>query len=135
MSERTILIVDDDPMMRQVMSSAIDWIGFKCIEAVDGDQALQTYLQKRPALVITDIYMPKMNGIHLLRTIRRYEPDAKIVLITGGTNYWQLAQDSESRPDGYLEKPFSIADLMELVRKLIIMRTPVKAQEPAESEK
>jgi CheY-like chemotaxis protein len=132
MPDRTILVVDDDPILRQVLCSAIDWIGFESIEAEDGDQALQTYLQKRPAMVITDIYMPKMSGIHLLRMIRRYEPDAKVVLITGGTNYWQLAQDSESRPDGYLEKPFNITDLMELVRKLVLIRTPAKEPVPAE---
>lgn len=132
MSERTILIADDDPIVRQVLSAAIKWIGFEAIEAEDGDQALQAYLQHRPALVITDIYMPKMNGIHLLRTIRRYEPEAKVVLITGGTNYWQLAQDNDSRPDGYLEKPFNVADLMELVRKLVVMREPVK--QPSASE-
>jgi CheY-like chemotaxis protein len=119
MPGNTILVVDDDAMLRRVLRAAINWFGFSTLEAEDGEQALDIYLRERPSLVITDIYMPKMNGIHLLRTLRRTDPDAKVVLITGGTNYWQLAQDRDSRPDGFLTKPFTVTDLMALVRSLV----------------
>jgi CheY-like chemotaxis protein len=118
MAAGSILIVDDDPTLRRVLCAAINWFGFSALEAEDGQQALDIYLREKPAIVITDIYMPKMNGIHLLRTLRRNDPGAKVVLITGGTNYWQLAQDPESRPDGFLTKPFSVTDLLSLVRSL-----------------
>ena len=118
MAAGSILIVDDDPTLRRVLCAAINWFGFSALEAEDGQQALDIYLREKPSVVITDIYMPKMNGIHLLRTLRRNDPSAKVVLITGGTNYWQLAQDPESRPDGFLTKPFSVTDLLSLVRNL-----------------
>ena len=119
MNGNAVLVVDDDATLRRVLCAAINWFGLNTLEAEDGEQALDIYLREKPALVITDIYMPKMNGIHLLRTLRRNDPDSKIVLITGGTNYWQLARDRDSRPDGFLEKPFTVADLLKLVRTLM----------------
>ena len=118
MPGNTILIVDDDATLRRVLCAAINWFGFATLEAEDGEQALDIYLRERPCLVITDIYMPKMNGIHLLRALRRNDPNSKVVLITGGTNYRQLTQDRDSRPDGFLAKPFTVTDLMEMVRSL-----------------
>jgi len=134
MPGNTILIVDDDATLRRVLCAAINWFGFATLEAEDGAQALDIYLSERPCLVITDIYMPKMNGIHLLRTLRRNDPNSKVVLITGGTNYWQLAQDRDSRPDGFLTKPFTVTDLMALVRSLTgeIAAAPSSAPSPAE---
>ena len=118
MAANMILVVDDDAMLRRVLCAAINWFGFATLEAEDGEQALDIYLRERPWLTITDIYMPKMNGIHLLRALRRNDPNSKVVLITGGTNYWQLAQDRDSRPDGFLAKPFTVTDLVEMVRSL-----------------
>jgi len=132
MPGNTILIVDDDATLRRVLCAAINWFGFGTLEAEDGEQALDIYLRERPCLVITDIYMPKMNGIHLLRTLRRNDPNCKVVLITGGTNYWQLAQDRDSRPDGFLTKPFTVTDLMDMVRSLTAERAVATASpEPA----
>ena len=132
MPGNTILIVDDDATLRRVLYAAINWFGFGTLEAEDGEQALDIYLRERPCLVITDIYMPKMNGIHLLRTLRRNDPNCKVVLITGGTNYWQLAQDRDSRPDGFLTKPFTVTDLMDMVRSLTAERAVATASpEPA----
>jgi DNA-binding response OmpR family regulator len=134
MPGNTILIVDDDATLRRVLCAAINWFGFGTLEAEDGEQALDIYLRERPCLVITDIYMPKMNGIHLLRTLRRNDPNSKIVLITGGTNYWQLARDRDSRPDGFLTKPFTVTDLMALVRSLISENAVAPSSPPASTE-
>jgi DNA-binding NtrC family response regulator len=135
MAAKTVLIVDDDEMLRRVLCTAINWCGFQTLDAGDGEEAWRIYTKERPAVVIADIYMPKMNGLLLLRHIRRYEPDAKVVLITGGSTFRQLAHDPDSRPDGFLQKPFSVVDIMEIVRNLTMQKnTPPRDTAAAQSE-
>lgn len=112
MNKKLILIVDDEPEMRNVLRQAFEFAGFDVADAVDGEDGLTQFKDKSPALVVTDIYMPKMNGLHLLRNIRRLDFRAKVILITGYAHYRQLTFDANSRPDGYFEKPFSLANLI-----------------------
>lgn len=112
MDKKLVLIVDDEPEMRNVLRQAFEFSGFEVAEADDGEAGLKLFTERQPVLVVSDIYMPKMNGLHLLRNIRRQRFDAKVILITGFSNYRQLTYDINSRPDGYFEKPFSLANLI-----------------------
>jgi CheY-like chemotaxis protein len=117
MQPKTILVVDDEPIMRDLIRRVNTAMGYETIEAEDGAIGLRLFEEKDPDLTITDIYMPNLNGIQLLRQIRRLDSKAKVILITGYAHFKQLAEDQNSRPDGFLTKPFPISDLMRVIQK------------------
>ncbi len=118
-TKKKILLVDDDPAVRTMLKDAFEFLGYEVLEAEDGEQGLEIFVSNNPDLVISDIYMPRMNGLHLLRNIRRKNFHARIILMTGFSHYRQLVADQNSRPDGYFEKPFIIADVAKAVESLI----------------
>ncbi len=67
----TILVVDDDPHIREVVRFALEKAGFRAIEARDGRQALERYASDTPDLVVLDILMPEMDGTDVCRKLRR----------------------------------------------------------------
>ncbi|MBU0508396.1 response regulator [bacterium] len=119
MDKKLILIVDDEAPVRNVLLQAFQFAGYEVIEAADGEAGFDLFQKKLPALVITDIYMPKMNGILLLRQIRRHGYKAKVIMITGFAHYHQLTLDASSSPDGYFEKPFTLAELLSKANEVL----------------
>ena len=80
------LIVDDEPRLRQVLMHLMRADGFRCVEAGNGVEALEQ-LEKEPiTLVLTDMEMPKMGGIELLKQLRQRHPDVAVVMITGNSD-------------------------------------------------
>ena len=119
MADNTIklkaLLVDDEIYLLDILKQVMEALGIKSFLAEDGEQALKIYRKEKPDLIISDIYMPKLNGINLLKEIKAYEPDKPVVLITGYAHYKQLIGSLETGPDGFLEKPFDLSKLIELI--------------------
>src|SRR5438067_7447651 len=82
----TCLIVDDEPRLRQVLTHLMRADGFRCLEASNGIEALAVLEAESVTLVMSDMQMPKMNGIELLREIRLRQPDVAVVMITGNAD-------------------------------------------------
>lgn len=118
-SKKTILVVDDEKPIRDLLEKLNTLLGYSTLEAEDGESGLALFEREHPQLVISDIYMPKMNGLQLLRSIRRIDPSAPVILITGYSHYKQLIGDQQSRPDGYFEKPFKVLDLAARIKALL----------------
>jgi CheY-like chemotaxis protein len=117
----TILIVDDDPMIRKLITTTLEDIaGYRLREAGDGLQALETAVQERPEIVFLDYDMPRLNGIETCRRLRSdpVTADATIVMLTGMSD--KPAQDSAvaAGADLFLTKPFSPLRLLRLVDEL-----------------
>jgi CheY-like chemotaxis protein len=113
----TILLVDDEALVRKSAGAMLDEAGFQVIEAVDGVDALlkfQTY-QDDIALVIMDIHMPKMNGISAAARIKDLDRFTKIIFISGST----LQAPSEEVADGFVTKPLRGRDLLNTVRRVL----------------
>lgn len=118
-SKGRILVVDDDPVLLGLLVDTLTSIGYESVPATDGIQAVDI-LQKqehRPFdLMITDVKMPKMDGVGLLRRVRRFYPDMPVLFITGVAGPEIIA---EASPDGYLSKPFRIGHLEELIKRTL----------------
>ena len=112
---RYVLVVDDDPDMRDVLETALTSFGYTAIVADDGDVALELFRKHHPTLVISDIYMPRFDGIQLLREIKKLDEKVAVVLITGYS--YMDAEDTELdvTPDAILRKPFALAQLIEVI--------------------
>ena len=80
----TVLVIDDDPDIRRLLRKAIEREGHSVVEAEDGKVALRRFVGEPADLVITDIYMPEMDGFEFLMRIRETFPDTKLVAMSGG---------------------------------------------------
>lgn len=81
--EKSILLVDDEAGIRKVLSIALSDLGYQVHTAENGVEALRIFEEKRPPIVLTDIKMPEMDGIELLRRLKKISPDTEIIMITG----------------------------------------------------
>ena len=113
----TILVVDDEKDIRDLIVLNLQREGFKSIEAADGLDALHVVLDKEVALVISDIVMPGLDGYELCRRVKENAElgDIRVLLISGETTGTQPG----CMNDGFLNKPFNAAKLRSSVRRLL----------------
>jgi len=81
--EKSILLVDDEEGIRKVLSIALSDMGYHVRTAENGVEALRIFKDERPPIVLTDIKMPEMDGIELLRHLKKVSPDTEVIMITG----------------------------------------------------
>jgi CheY-like chemotaxis protein len=117
-SSRTILIVDDDPMIRKLIATTLEDVsGYRLQEAGDGLEAVEQAVRERPEIVFLDIDMPKLNGIEACRRLRS-DPataGATIVMLTGDSGDVAEQGAQSAGADLFLTKPFSPLHLLRLV--------------------
>lgn len=117
-----LLYVDDEVIMREGIQEIIDW---KCngIELVgvaeDGNEAAEIALRERPDIVITDILMPFMDGIELVKKLREIQPLVKIIILSGYDEFDYAQQAIQYKVSSYLLKPVVPDKLMEIVKGVI----------------
>ncbi len=113
----TILIIDDEEIVRVLLRSALKAAGYEVVEAANGREGLALYRHKPTDLVITDIAMPEMNGLDMMLELTRYFLDAKVIAISGGEgekNVLDVAKLLGARRT--IQKPFSMTQLLDAVR-------------------
>jgi two-component system response regulator (stage 0 sporulation protein F) len=113
----TILIIDDEEIIRALLRSALEEAGYEVTEAANGRQGLELYRQKQANLVITDILMPEMNGLDMLLELTREFLHAKVIAISGAggeKNDLNVAKLLGARQT--FQKPFSLPNLLGAVK-------------------
>ncbi len=117
----SILAVDDSESMRQMVSFALKNAGHTVVEAVDGQDALAQAKTNKVNLVITDVNMPRMDGISLIRELRNL-PDYKftpILMLTTESTAEKKQQGKEAGATGWLVKPFNPDQLISTINKVL----------------
>ncbi|HIJ22895.1 MAG: response regulator [Gammaproteobacteria bacterium] len=106
---KTILVVDDEALIRILVKKELDKLGFNVITAIDGETGWDQLNQDRPDLVITDLNMPSMGGLDLLERIRNSEEFSLLpVLCITGANESELKQRAVTLgATGWIQKPFN----------------------------
>jgi two-component system OmpR family response regulator len=127
-----ILVVDDDPHIREVICFALGQAGYRVAEAGDGRAALRAVDEARPALVLLDIMMPEMDGTEVCRALRAGAPGGHvpIVFVTSRHDEIDRVVGLELGGDDYVVKPFSPRELVARVRA--VLRRSVAAAAAAE---
>jgi CheY-like chemotaxis protein len=125
----SVLVVDDDAIVRQAIVILLEDHGFRVATAVDGADALRKFRQSAPDAVLTDIVMPNKEGIELIMELRRERPDARIIAMSGGgtmatSNFVLLATTLGA--DIGLRKPFDDLELIAAIDSLT--RAPAAAR-------
>jgi putative two-component system response regulator len=105
------LIVDDEPALRQVLVHLMRNDGFACLEASDGEEALAVLERNAVTLVMSDLRMPKLDGVGLLRQIRARWPDTAVVMITAVADVEVAVSALASGAMDYLTKPFHLEEV------------------------
>jgi len=119
-NERKVLVVDDDPGMREVLESILVPEDVLVYSAVDGKDAIQKTLSLKPDLILLDVGMPKLNGLTFCRAIRagKETRDIPIIIITSFTAKGRLEECMDAGADDFLGKPFPMEDLLIRVRAM-----------------
>jgi len=118
----TILIIDDDAAMRRLVLRALEAGKHELIEAGDGYEALALVDERRPDLIITDILMPRKEGIETMREVAERAPDTKIIAMSGGGmshNLMFLDVAKAFGADAVIAKPFRPSELAETVERVL----------------
>lgn len=119
MSTLSILIVDDDPSLRQVMSMQLEEMGYRAVAASSGDEALHILGSETVALVITDYRMPGMNGLELLEKIRPEYPLLPVIMITAFGSIGNAVEAIKAGAFDYISKPIDFDQLAIVVRRAL----------------
>jgi len=124
-TNKTILVVDDEPRMVQFISMNLDLEGFRVVSATNGYEALEKVTRELPDLVILDIMMPDMDGFETLEKIREVSTIPVIFLSVKGEEFDRV-HGLDLGADDYMTKPFSPRELVSRIRA-VLRRTEAKA--------
>jgi two-component system phosphate regulon response regulator PhoB len=121
MSEPTILIVDDEPAIRDMIGITLDLAGFNCMSAETAHQAHVAIVDKRPDLILLDWMLPGGSGIELARRLKRDELTASlpIIMLTAKTSEDNKVQGLDVGVDDYVTKPFSPRELVARIKAVL----------------
>lgn len=121
MSERTILVADDNQQIRMLVGAALRALGHEIVYATDGAEAVETAVRVQPDLVVLDVTMPELSGFEVLEFLRkRPELDAtKVIMLTTAAQKWDLERGAALGCDDYVTKPFEPRALRERVQALL----------------
>ena len=122
MAKQSILVVDDEPAIRDMLQIALDAAGFKVGLAEDAKQAYPIIIDTPPDLILLDWMMPGTSGIELLRRLRRDEINVPVIMLTAKVEEASKISGLDSGADDYIAKPFSPRELVSRV-KAILRRT------------
>ena len=122
MAKQSILVIDDEPAIRDMLQIALDAAGFKVGLAEDAKQAYPIIIDTPPDLILLDWMMPGTSGIELLRRLRRDEINVPVIMLTAKVEEASKISGLDSGADDYIAKPFSPRELVSRV-KAILRRT------------
>jgi CheY-like chemotaxis protein len=126
-SENSVLLVDDDPSIRDLLSMQLEEAGFKAQQAEDGIDGLVKLRDELPKVIISDLQMPRMSGIEFISIVRRRFPSISVIVLSGSL---PSELPAEAQPDVWFEKcGLQIPELLRAVNDLV-RKTPARANLP-----
>jgi len=115
---RKILIVDDEKSLRMVLTKALERTGFFCSQACDAKTALESIAREKFDLVISDIAMPGMDGVELLKKIKIDHPEIDVVIMTGYKSDYSYVDIMDAGASDYMTKPFNLNSTLARIKRI-----------------
>lgn len=117
----TILVVDDEDEFKEVLKEVFQMAGYTCLTASNGKEALKVFNNHNVDMVLTDVVMPKMDGIRLTEIIKdKYDCD--VIMMTGYVKDFSRKNAVDKGASEFIQKPLNIKKLLELVKSLLRKR-------------
>ncbi|MFA9557875.1 response regulator [Evansella sp. AB-rgal1] len=117
-----VVIIDDDDKVLRGMKNAIPWDDLNCEwvgEALNGEDGIQLIKEKKPDIVLTDIYMPVKNGLEMIEELKRDGFEGKVIILSGYSDFEYARRAMRLRVDDYLSKPASLDTIRTTLKKMI----------------
>ena len=127
--DELVLVVEDDPSLREVIRLGLEGEGFRVVAAGDGPEALAMYASHRPDMVLLDIMLPGLDGFAVCRELRKTSL-VPIIMLTARSSTVDVVVGLESGADDYVTKPFEFPELIARVRS-VLRRASVKSSADA----
>ena len=122
MAKERILVVDDEEDMLENCSRILDRLGYEPLLESDGGKGVVRFEQEHPMVTLTDLRMPGMDGLEVLRTIRRIDPDALVILFTAFATVETAVEAVKEGAFDYIPKPFSADQLQLVIERALTQR-------------
>jgi len=118
---RLILLADDEESLRKTVGRMLTRLGYEVLAAADGAEAVRAYREYQDdiALVLLDYSMPHMDGLQVLREIRRLNPAARVILSSGYSKSQAAPAEDQPAPDAFIRKPYELDELRRLLASLL----------------
>ena len=117
-NSKKILIVDDDKDIVKIVTTMLEGRGWDVTAAYNGREALDIVNQLRPDIILLDIMMPEMNGIEVLKRIKKIDAGTRIVMITAFGDVESYLDSMELGAYEYINKPFETDELLDMIEKI-----------------
>ena len=127
---KTILVVEDEPTLRETLAEALEADGFRVVQAGDGKAALERFHGEAPDLLLLDLMLPELSGLEVTRQVRA-ESSVPIVMLTARDAEVDKVVGLELGADDYITKPFSLRELSARIRAVLRRGEPVGVVLPA----
>jgi DNA-binding response OmpR family regulator len=129
MSTTKVLIADDISEIRDLLRTILESAGYDVISARNGEEAWELFNAEKPDIVLTDVVMPRIDGVTLCKRIKlqSFAPDTPVVIITAATQDTQLADgfwNKAAGSDGFITKPFSMEQILNKVSACLGQHRP-----------
>ena len=117
----TVLVVEDDPLVRHMIKTMLIHLGFSVLEAKDGVEAVAVFQQHQHEIrcVLSDLTMPRMDGWATLAALRKISPKIPVILSSGYDEALVMAEEHSERPDAFLGKPYQLKGLHETIDRVL----------------
>lgn len=119
----TVLLVEDDPSIREITTLGLQSAGFRVVAAADGSAGLQRFRAEAPDIVVLDVMLPRLSGLEVCRAIRAVS-SLPVVMLTARTDSDDVVLGLEAGADDYVRKPFEMAELVARVRAALRRGAP-----------
>jgi UDP-3-O-acyl N-acetylglucosamine deacetylase len=118
-TDTLVLVVDDEASIRSSLSGILKDEGLSVIEAADGESAISMLIERNPALVLLDIWMPGIDGLETLKKIKEIRPNTPVVMISGHATISTAVAATRLGASDFLEKPLGLTSTIEVVRRAL----------------
>ncbi|NLC56598.1 MAG: sigma-54-dependent Fis family transcriptional regulator, partial [Armatimonadetes bacterium] len=122
LAQHTVLAVEDEPALRRILSDALGQAGYHVDSAEDGIEAVNRIEQQEYSVVILDIGLPRLNGMEVLRFVKKRRPDIPVIMITANATMERAIEALREGAYDYIRKPFDLGDLERVVERAMDRR-------------
>jgi DNA-binding response OmpR family regulator len=125
----TILVVEDEPTLRETLAYQLEQEGYRIVTAADGREALERFRSEGPDLVLLDLMLPELSGVEVTRILRA-ESDVPIIMLTARDSEIDKVVGLEVGADDYVTKPFSLREIQARIHAQLRRRDTAKRGQP-----
>src|SRR4051794_31896484 len=126
-----VLVVDDDPQLREALTRALELDDYRVRTASNGMKALEAVAQQRPDVMVLDVMMPYVGGLDVCRTLRSKKDRLPILVLTARDEVGDRVAGLDAGADDYLTKPFALEELRARLRALLRRAAPEEGDDAA----